>query len=131
MAIATNVQAWDSSPGAPPQPDQMLANALGVFGTGKHDYRERWGMIEATPNSGEPGLRDRYFATRPYRDPPHRMSAFLDCPRPGRLDNNVCDGFVSLSGLEVLFHFRLPKDRMDRFLETADVARRLLLGWAS
>lgn len=38
---------------------------------------------------------------------------------------------MSLSGLEVLFHFRLPKDRMDRFLDAADTARRLLTGWAT
>ncbi len=54
----------------------------------------------------------------------------MSCPRPGRLDNNICDGFVSLSGLEVLFHFRLPKDRMERFLDAAHTATRLLLGWA-
>lgn len=128
VAIATNVQAWETGPDARPQPGQMLANVLGTFGTGGHDYRERWGLLEATPKPGEPGLNDSYLAARRYREPPHDMGAFISCPRPGRLDNNVCAGFVSLSGLEVLFHFRLPKDRMDRFLDTADIARRLLLG---
>lgn len=131
VAIATNVQAWETGPGARPQPGQMLANSLGTFGTGRHDYRERWGMLEATPKPGEPGLNDSYLAARRYGEPPHDMGAFISCPRPGRLDNNVCAGFVSLSGLEVLFHFRLPKDRMDRFLDAADVARRLLMGWAT
>ena len=38
---------------------------------------------------------------------------------------------MSLSGLEVLFHVRLPKDRMDRFLDAADMGRRLLMSWAT
>ncbi|GAA0602018.1 hypothetical protein GCM10009416_44830 [Craurococcus roseus] len=130
VAIGTNVRAWDE-PGAPPRPGQMFANSLAVFGTGRHDYRERWGLLEATPKPGEPGLQDGYLAARRYGEPPHDMSAYVSCPRPGRLDNNVCAGFVSLSGLEVLFHFRLPKDRMDRFLDAADAARRLLASWAT
>ncbi|MBD0273486.1 MAG: hypothetical protein ICV73_16355, partial [Acetobacteraceae bacterium] len=122
---------WETGPGAHPPPRQMLANSHAVFGTRGPDYRERWGLLEATPEPGGPGPRDSYLAARRYSDPPHETSAFMSCPRLGQYDNNVCAGFVSLSGLEVLFHFRLPKDRMDRFLDAADTARRLLASWAT
>ncbi len=110
----------------------MLANALSLPGTDRHDYRERWGLLEATPKPGAGGpLRNKYFLSRFHSaDPPGWSSAFVSCHRPGPLDNGICSGGASLSGLGVVFHVRLPKDRMDRFADALDVARRLLLGWA-
>ncbi len=52
------------------------------------------------------------------------------CSRPAPADNGIRGGRVSLSELDMAFHVRLPKDRMDRFADALDVARRLLLDWA-
>ncbi len=112
----------------------MLANALGIPGSDRHDYRGRWGMVEATPKPGEGETWDKYFLSRFHRSgeagPPGWASAFVRCSRPAPTDNGICDGRASLSGLDVAFHVRLPKDRMDRFADALAVARRLLLGWA-
>ncbi len=127
--IATDVQAWNE-PHAQPQPGQMLANSLGWSGTGGHDYRERWGMVEATPKPRVNGLWDKYFLSRFHRgERPGSASAFVQCRRPAPTDNGICSGRASLSELDVAFHVRLPKDRMDRYADALGVARRLLLGW--
>ena len=55
----------------------------------------------------------------------------MRCRRPGPLDNGICSGQAFVLELGVAFHVRLPKDRMDRFADALDVARRLLLGWAA
>ena len=36
------------------------------------------------------------------------------CSRPAPADNGIRGGRVSLSELDMAFHVRLPKDRMDR-----------------
>lgn len=129
--VATDVQAWNE-PHEQPQPGQMLANSLGWTGTGGHDYRERWGMVEATPKPGANELWDKYFLSRFHRgEPPGSASAFVQCRRPAPTENGICSGRASLSGLDVAFHVRLPNDRMDRFADALDIARRLLLGWAT
>ncbi len=87
-------------------------------------------MVEATPKPGQAGLTDKYFLSRLQSDPPSTTSAYVRCSRPHPTDNGICSGQASLSGLDAAFHIRLPKDRMDRFADAMDVARRLLLGWA-
>ena len=133
MFIATNVRASDE-PGQGPPPAQMFANALSVPGTGRYDYRERWGLVEATPKPGEGELWDKYLLSRFHRSgeagPPGWASAYVRCRRPAPTDNGICTGEAALSGLGVTFHARLPKDRIDRFADALDVARRLLLDWA-
>lgn len=127
--IATHVEAWDA--GGLPQPAQMFANALSIPGTDRHDFRERWGMVEATPKPGEGELWDKYLLSRFHRgDPPGATEAYARCSRPHPTDNGICSGQASLLELKVAFHVRLPKDRMDRFVDALDIARQLLLGWA-
>lgn len=128
--IANLVEPFDT-PLQPPRPAQMLANALSIPGTDRHDYRERWGMVEATPKPGEGELSDKYLLSRFHRDPAGATEAYARCSRPHPTDNGICSGRASLAGLDVSFHVQLPKDRMDRFADALDVARRLLLGWAA
>jgi hypothetical protein len=123
------VEAWGD--GGLPRPAQMFANALSIPGTERHDFRERWGMVEATPKPGEGELWDKYLLSRFHRgDPPGVTEAYARCSRPHPTDNGICSGQASVLELKVAFHVRLPKDRMDRFADALGVARRLLLGWA-
>ena len=89
-------------------------------------------MVEATPKPGTNELWDKYFLSRFHRgERPGSASAYVRCGRPAPTDNGICSGRASLSGLDVAFHVRLPKDRIDRFADALHVARRLLLEWAS
>ncbi len=82
-------------------------SAARLLGSSRHDYRERWCMVEATPKPGEGELWDEHPSSSFHRGgPPGSASAFVQCRRPAPTGNGIRGGQASLSGLDVAFHVR-------------------------
>ncbi len=132
LVIGTNVRAW-SDPGARPHPARQFDNLISD-GSGNYDYRERWGMVEIVRRPGLPANSDWFYGTRLLGLT--RVSVLMTCPRPGTPGNNertinrLCTGAVALSRLDVVFHVRVPLERMDQVMDAMAVAARLLGDWA-
>lgn len=109
LVVATQVTPWRQGS---PRPGEQFENSLRSFGTHRYSFRERWGLIEVTPQPGTPASFDIYFGTRSFHDVPMDASLLISCAREDTPLNNVrtvhrlCTGPVALRGLDVMFTVR-------------------------
>lgn len=132
IVIATNVTAWDG-PDAVPRPGMELENYLGGGGgSDRYEYQSRFGMLEVMPKPGFDAPFDHFFGVRNFPELPIETSVLASCPRHDEWAvDHLCTGMVALQRLKVMFHIRLPAERMDQLMDAIGVAARLLVKWSN